>query len=304
VTRPGQGLDSHAPRLTRVVGWVIAINLAIYFVQLTVLDPADVQQLLGFQAPNLGHQWWTIATYMFVHAGVWHLVLSLYTLWLFGPRLEWRWGSGEFARYLFVCVLGGWFAHVAFVPGETPLIGASAAVLGAMLAYATFWPDEQLLLFGVLPMSVRWLVVILAGLNLVVGAAVSGAQDAPAYFAHAGGLVAGWLYLRATSTVNLGRFRQGVLPVPDEPEDVPPRAVPRGLPRSRGRERESIDDLVAKSNAMVAKRGISRTTLSEPRKQLTELDHVLDKISAHGIGSLSSEERKLLDDASRRLRDS
>lgn len=294
--------ESQEPRFTPAVQWLIAINVAIYFLQLTVLSPADVQLALGFQTRNLGHQWWTIGTYLFVHGGFWHLALNMYTLWLFGPRVEWRWGTKEFLRFYLFCGLGGWFAHLAFVPGDTLLIGASAAVFGVMLAYATLWPDEQVFVFGVVPMTVRWLVVLVGGLNLIGGISAADGKSGVAYLAHLGGLGAGWLYLRATATMNLGRLRQGVSPVPDEPDDGPPRAVPKALPRSR--TRDNIDEVVAHSNAMVAKRRVTRRVARAPQGTPTALDLVLDKISAHGIESLTTDERKLLDEASRRLRDS
>lgn len=303
VTLQAHGPDGPAPRITPAVQWLIAINVAVYFVQLTVLSPADVQAVLGFQTHNLGHQWWTIGTYMFVHGGFWHLALNLYTLWLFGPRVEWRWTTQEFLRFYLFCGLGGWFAHLAFVPGDAPLIGASAAVFGVMLAYATLWPDEQVVVFGVIPTTVRWLVVLVGALNLAGGTIAAEGQNGVAYLAHLGGLAAGWLYLRTTAAVNIGRLRQGVSPVPDEPDDVPPRAVPKALPRSRARERERIDDVVARSNAAVAKRTTIRRTAETAQPEQSAMDKVLDKISAQGLESLTGAERKLLDDASKRLRD-
>jgi membrane associated rhomboid family serine protease len=294
--------DQPAPRLTPVVQWLIAINLAVFFVQLAILKPSDVQAALGFQTRDLGHQWWTIGTYMFVHASFWHLALNIYALWLFGPRVEWKWGGAEFLRFYVFCGLGGWFAHLVLVPGDSVLIGASAAVLGVMLAYASLWPDEQLFLFGAIPTTVRWLVVFIGVLNLAGGVTMDGPQGGVAYFAHVGGLAAGWLYLRTSAAVNLDRLRQSVLPVPDEPEDVPPRAVPRALPRSRTRERDNIDDVVARSNAVVAKRTTAPRATRAPQTELTALDQLLDKISAHGLESLTPEERRLLSEESKRRR--
>jgi membrane associated rhomboid family serine protease len=294
--------EQPAPRITPVVQWLIAINLAVFFIQLAILKPADVQSALGFQTKDLGHQWWTIGTYMFVHASFWHLALNIYALWLFGPRVEWKWGGAEFLRFYLFCGLGGWFAHLALVPGDSVLIGASAAVFGVMLAYASLWPDEQLFLFGAIPTTVRWLVVFVGALNLVGGMTMAGAQGGVAYFAHLGGLAAGWLYLRTSAAVDLDRLRQGVLPVPDEPEDVPPRAVPRALPRSRTRERDNIDDVVARSNAVVAKRTTAPRATRAPQTELNALDQLLDKISAHGIESLTSDERRMLSEESKRRR--
>jgi membrane associated rhomboid family serine protease len=294
--------DEAAPRITSAVQWLIAINVAVWFLQLVFLTPSDMQSALGFQTKDLGHQWWTIGTYMFVHGGFWLLALNMYCLWLFGPRVEWKWGTREFVRFYLFCGLGGWFVHLVFVPGDSLLLGASAAVFGVMLAYASLWPDEQLFVFGVIPTTVRWLVIFVGVLNIVGGITTTGAQSGVAYLAHAGGLAAGWLYLRMTAAVNLNRLRQGVSPVPDEPEDAPPRAVPRALPRSRTHERDSIDDVVARSNAAVAKRTISPRATREPRTELTTLDQLLDKISAHGLESLTSEERRLLTEESKRRR--
>lgn len=294
--------EEPAPRITSAVQWLIAANVFVYFLQLTLLNPGDVQSALGFQTKNLGHQWWTIATYMFVHGGFWHLALNVYTLWLFGPRVEWKWGTREFVRFYLFCGLGGWFAHLAFVPGDSMLIGASAAVFGVMLAYASLWPDEQLFLFGVIPTTVRWLVIFVGALNLAAGITTPGAAGGVAYLAHAGGLAAGWLYLRMTAAVNLDRLRQGVSPVPDEPDDVPPRTVPRSLPRTRNRERDNIDDVVARSNAAVAKQAVSPRAARQPQTGLTTLDQLLDKISASGLESLTAEERRLLVEESKRRR--
>jgi len=302
VLNQDQGSGVVAPRITPVVQWLIATNVAIYFLQLTVLRSSDVQLALGFQPHNLGHQWWTIGTYMFVHGGLWHLALNMYTLWLFGPRVEWHWNSREFLRFYFFCALGGWFAHLAFVPGDLLLIGASAAVFGVMLAYATLWPDQRVFVFGVIPMTVRWLVLFVGATNLVGGMSVSEGQGGIAYLAHLGGLGAGWLYLRATAAVNIDRLRQRVLPVPDEP-DEPLRAVPKALPRSRARDRENIDDVLARSNAAAVRRSGTLRKARPVQADGSVLDQVLDKISAQGLGSLTVDEKKMLDEASKKLRD-
>ena len=296
------GPERAAPRITSAVQWLLAINIAIYFLQLTVLQASDVQRALGFQTRNLGHQWWTIGTYMFVHGGFLHLALNMYTLWLFGPRVESHWSVREFLRFYFFCGLGGWFAHLAFVPGDSLLLGASAAVFGVMLAYATLWPDHRVLVLGVLPTTVRWLVFFVGALNLLGGMATNESQGGMAFLAHLGGLGAGWLYLRATSSVNLHRLRQGVSLVPDEPDELP-RAVPRTLPRSRSRERENIDDVLARSNTAAVGRSTARHKTRPAAEDGSVLDQVLDKISALGLDSLTVEEKRLLADASKKLRD-
>ena len=301
-------IDLRSPHLTAAVQWLIVLNVAVFVVQATVFSPTDVQATLGFASRNVGHAWWTIGTYLFVHTGFWHLALNMYALWLLGPRIEAMWGSREFVRYYLFCGLGGWFAHLAFVPGDAVLLGAGAAVFGMMFAYATLWANEQVFLFGIIPTSTRWLVVFIGALNLA-GGLTAGDAAGMAYLAHLGGVAAGWLYLRTASAVNIGRLRQSVSPVPDEPDDVPPRAVPKSMPRLRGRNNlRNIDDVVAQSNATVAKRLPRRTPrATEPSVEATDannINYLLDKISAHGLGSLTTDERQLLDDESRRRRDS
>ncbi|MGH8528215.1 MAG: rhomboid family intramembrane serine protease [Gammaproteobacteria bacterium] len=106
--------DLEAPRITPAVQWLIAINVAVFFLQLTLLGATTVQQALGFSSRDLATSWWTVITYMFVHGGFLHLALNMYTLYLFGPRVERAWSGGEFTRYYILCGLGGWLFDLLF----------------------------------------------------------------------------------------------------------------------------------------------------------------------------------------------
>lgn len=294
--------EAEAPRMTRAVQWLIAINIAVFFLQITVVGSHNMIPALGFEAQDLSRSPWTIVSYMFVHSGFIHILLNMYMLFVFGPRVENAWSTAEFTKFYLVCGLGGWLLHVAFVR-DGILVGASAAVLGVTLAYATRWPDDEVLLLGVIPLKVKWMVAILAAIN-VVGGMISIGGGGVAYLAHVGGLGAAWLYLRSGSGgAALSRLRQRVSPVPDVP-DEPPRAVPRSMPRSRERRGE-IDEIVSRSSAAVARRSDRRPlpARSEKGPRSAELDSVLDKISTEGIESLTADERRLLDEMSRRLRE-
>lgn len=296
--------DVEAPRLTRAVQWLIAINVAVYFVQLTVVGDTNMLPALGFQAHRLSSAWWTIVTYMFVHAGFWHLALNMFMLYSFGPRIEHRWSAAEFTRFFILCGLGGWLFHLVFAR-DTLVVGASAAVFGVMVAYAHYWPDDEVLVFGVLPMKVKWMVAVLVGLNLISGMATAGGGAGVAYLAHLGGAAAAWLYLRSASTASrIDRVRQHVSAAPDLPDETP-RAVPRQSPRSR-EQRGGVDDIVARSSAALRRRETApespRPRVPEPATRTGDLDAVLDKISRTGMESLTSSERRLLEDRSRELR--
>ncbi len=296
-----------APWMTRGVTWLLAIILGVQFVQFTLVQPADVQAVLGFRRGDLdAGRWWSVATFPLVHGSVYLTLLNGYAFTFFGPRLERFWGTRRFLLFLGVATLAGWMLHL-FIGGDALLLGASSAAFAVLAAHALRWGGEVQPVAGGLEVRSLWLSVIVGGLILVVGlqAPVAGGL---AFTAHAGGLVASWLFTRATRVLFVERFREGVSAVPDEPpEDQPPRAIPKTLPRSRARDRqnETIDDVVARSNAAAAER--AATTRRPAGRRVApaalDIDTILDKISAHGIEHLTPDERRVLDDHSRRLRD-
>jgi len=292
--------------MTPAVQWLLAANIGVYFIQLTLFRSDAVYRALGLSADNITATWWTPLTYMFVHAGLWHLAFNMFALWMFGPRVEYSWNTRGFTYFYIWCGLGGALAHL-LLQGNASLIGASAAVSGVMLAYALRWPDEEVYLFGVIPMKTRWLVVWMVLINLAMGVASTPGGSGIAWFSHLGGLAFGWLYLRMSSFGGLDNFRRWVSPVPDEPEDAF-RAVPKVRPRNRQRsDRGEVDEVVAKSNAIVARpvrSALVPRTEDLSHRSAERLDIVLDKISKHGIESLTSEEVRLLEDMSRKLRGS
>jgi membrane associated rhomboid family serine protease len=301
--------DFDRPRITPAVQWLIAINVALFFLQSTVIDARDMQWALGFQAADIPRYWWKAVTYMFAHGGFWHLLGNMYMLWLFGTRVEHRWGTAAFARYYLLCGVGAALFQVLFVRSGV-LIGASGAVYGAMLAYAVNWPSDELLFFGVVPIKVKWLVSAYFLYDLVLGVsqATGSVGGGTAHLAHIGGLAMGAVLLFGIpSARRLERVRQRVSQTPDVPDGAAPtRAVPRALPRPT-REPE-VDDVVAKSKAAVARRPAPPTPRppAPPRPVVRagdDLDLLLDKISEHGIESLTMDERQLLEAASRRLRE-
>jgi membrane associated rhomboid family serine protease len=301
--------DEHdTPRMTRGVRVLLAINVAVLFLQWTVVSPSDAFAVLGFQDQSLQHTLWTAVTYMFVHQSFVHLALNMYALVVFGPRLEHAMGTRAFALYYLWCGLGGAMFHLLFLRSGI-LIGSSAAVFGVMFAYWQQWPRDEVALFGVAPMRAWTLVLLLVGLNLVLG--LAGASDPAAgadrltYVAHVGGLAFGWLYFHTPPATSLDRLRQRISPAPDYP-DEPPRAIPRTLPRARA-QRDEVDEIVAKSKAVAAQqRPSGRATITPVRSsreaRAAELDRVLDKISSTGLDSLSNDERAVLDEMARRLR--
>ena len=285
------------PRLTPAVQAIIAINVAVAFLQTVAFG--GLSGFLAFDPAAQPGRWWEAATYMFAHAGIWHLLVNVYALYLFGPRLEHAWGYRKFAWFYLLCGLGGVAFQLLVIHGGL-LIGASAAVFGVMTAYAMQWPEDEVYFLFVMPMRVRTLIVGLVAFNLVLGVLGIGNGTNITYFAHIGGVIAAYAYMRMAASPGMDQVRQRVAQLPDA--DEPPRAIPRNLPR---RERgDEVDDIVAKSKAIASKRVASLTPTARRREgKGDELNRVLDKISEQGIESLTTDERLVLEEMSRKLRD-
>lgn len=295
---------SRFPRLPRVVAWTVALLLAVEFLQWTVVLPSDVQALLGFRRADLElGRWWTTLTFPLVHRDLSLMLLNAYAIALFGSRLEMVWGGRRFFAFLTIAGLGSWMLQLlSGIDGL--LLGASGAAFSSLAAYAMRWGSDKHGTAGGFEISGRWLTMIVGAMILLVGLR-SGDGGGLSFMAHLGGLATAWLFVRATPVLLVERLRESVSAMPDEPpDDQPPRAVPKSLPRSRSRERETIDDVVSRTNAQAARRATPRrrakpeTPLSAPT-----IDGILDKISAEGIDCLTDEERRVLDDHSKRLRD-
>ena len=306
MANPTHYLEHDTPRLTRGVQALVAANVAILFLQWTVVSDADLFATLGFRDANLPRTLWSALTYSFAHYGFWHLAVNMFALLTFGPRLESAMGTRAFTLYYLWCGLGGAVAHLLFIRTGV-LIGASAAVLGVMYGYAQHWPDDEIALFGLIPVRAWTMVVVLAVANLAIGvtAASELGADRTLYLAHLGGVAFGWLYLRTPPAASIERLRQRISPAPDYQDEAPPRAIPRTLPRQRT-QRDEADEIVAQSKAIAAQHPAARAMVTPVRTsgeiRAAELDRVLDKISANGLESLTADERAQLDAMAKRLR--
>jgi membrane associated rhomboid family serine protease len=289
-----------SPRMTRAVQWLLALNIGVYFLQLTLFGPDAVYSALALDPARFPATWWTVVTYMFVHAWLAHLAFNMFTLWMFGPRLEHELGTRTFVWFYLWCGLGGAIAHVVFAQ-HSSVVGASGAISGVLVAYALRWPDEEVYLFGVIPMRSRWLIAAMLAMNIMFALSPGSRID---WTAHLGGMAFGWIFLRLYSMGGINRVRGWVSAVPDESEDMP-RAVPRGRPPMRDRA-DGVDEVVARSNAIILRESkpVQQVPRQEtPKEYAAKVNRVLDKISQLGIGSLTRDERRLLEEMSRKLRD-
>jgi membrane associated rhomboid family serine protease len=295
---PGRGI-------TPAVQWLIALNAIVYFIQLTSpVGTADVAAWMGLSAAEFPSHWWAIGTYMFVHAGFVHIATNMIMLWMFGPRVERAFGARAFTYFYLWCGLGGGIFHLLFEQ-HGMVIGASGAVVGVVLAYALKWPDDEVYILGVWPIRAVWLAVWTIAWNVGMAFAdLTGySSGSVAFMTHVGGLVFAWIYLHAPNSSSFDKIRRHVATVPD---DTNPQPIPKlQRPPKRRDGQPSADEAVARSNAIVKRRPQS-PMLSAPRSQprAEDVNALLDKISREGMGSLSGDERELLQEISRKLRGS
>ncbi len=149
---------------------------------------------------------WQPVTYLFLHAGFFHILFNMLALWMFGVELERLWGTRFFLKYYFLTGVGAAFTTIVLaflpMPGEinatlrySMTVGASGAIYGLLLAYALYFPDRPLFLFPIpIPIAAKYFVMILGGIALL--SSLSASQGGVANVAHLGGLAFGYVYLR------------------------------------------------------------------------------------------------------------
>lgn len=134
----------------------------------------------------------------FLHAGLAHIAMNMFGLWMFGREVERAIGSARFTLLYFASLLTASLAQLAVTTAlreQLPTLGASGAVFGLLGAFGMLYPRRTvMLMFPPIPMP-AWLFVIgYAAIELALG--VSGGQSGVAHFAHLGGLAGGLLTLR------------------------------------------------------------------------------------------------------------
>lgn len=189
--------------ITPAVRAIIIANAALFLPSFFAAE--TMQEYVGL-VPQLvlTRGWiWQIVTYAFVHADIIHLLFNMLVVWMFGVDLERRWGAAAFTKFYFVSSIGAAFTvlAVSMLPFDATVpiyrastIGASGACYGLLMAWALLFPSREILLFFVFPMQARYAVLIFGAIAFFSGLGSGGGTVA--HFAHLGGLVAGYLYLK------------------------------------------------------------------------------------------------------------
>ena len=289
--------DSYATGFTgpRLTPWVrrLMITLTAVFLALFVSDDLmhlDLRGHLMLIPSELLRQPWSLLTFPFVQLGrePWGLLFTLLTLFFFGGSLEDRWGSRGFLKFCAASAAGGavlalLLAFTTPTMARMPLAGFTGVIYGLLLALAMYWPDMEINIWGIFPVKAKWLALVTAAIGFILAV-----QSGGLGLAHLGAFGSAFLFLRSPWAPR----EWGDVPAPRKPARRQPKAVVQWAGKKDAPVAPSAPRPIA---------GPPRSARAE-RELLDDVDRILDKISAEGLSALSEEERKRLDEVSRRYR--
>ena len=293
---------SYSPRWSFTVILLI-INVAVFVLQMisyrvfppvspNTVSPTDA--LFALSVYGLKHGYiWQLLTYQFMHAGWLHLLLNGWAIFMFGREVESTLGRTKFLTLYFSSgIIGGLLQalgtilfpyHFGYTEqfGWPSVVGASAAAFGLVAAFATLYPDRMLtlLLFFIIPINMpAKALLLISTLVAIYGVAV--VHDNVAHAAHLGGILTGLIFIRYAMYWNF--------------------AWPWKRRTTRRLERETVKVSAGKYSLW---NRVEKPTEDYSTTEFIsrEVDPILEKISAHGIHSLTERERQILDAARKKM---
>ena len=194
---------AYKPQLfTDAIKILVSVNFGIYILQ-SVSGKEDVFFRLFGLVPSTfisDLMLWQPFTYMFFHApfyssvGISHILLNMLGLWVFGRELEQAWGKTKFLRYYFIIGIGsGLITYFFQMNSDNPVIGASGAVYGILLAYGVSYPNRMLYIWGLIPVRSLWLVIIMGSIAFF---GLLGNADGISHVTHISGMLIGYVLLK------------------------------------------------------------------------------------------------------------
>jgi len=276
------GLKRGYRNLPPVIRFILTANIIVFLLQ--ALGGTGLNRLLiGLFAfdphwETALTQPWRLVTYMFLHGSGFHLLFNMLWLWWMGRPVEQQLGPRTFSVIYFGSGIGGALLNVglAAILGYTHVIGASGAVFGVMVAFATLFPRTPIMLFLFPPIEARYVVAGLILFDLLF----LGASDNIARVVHLGGAGVGYILVRAhLNGVDLSSWARPFERLWTRPE--------KGK-RSESRKRSNPNMRIVRDVEIMEE------------SELDDLDEILDKISKKGYDALTSEEKQRLFELSKR----
>ncbi|MCS5651393.1 MAG: rhomboid family intramembrane serine protease [Candidatus Marinimicrobia bacterium] len=260
---PGQ--LSYKPQLfTDAIKLLVSVNLIIFFLQTISGKEHLLFDLFGLvpQAIWSDFMIWQPFTYLFFHGNIWHVLINMFVLWMFGSELENSWGRKNFIKYYFITGIGAGMVTCLFnLQSNIPVVGASGAVYGILLAYGLSFPNRTVYLYGLIPTKSIWFVIAIGIL-----AFFSSFQQMTqvSHLTHISGMAIGYVFLKRRWRLNDIWFK---------------------IRKKTLEYRIQIEDVKQSKKKVLEK----------------DIDHILDKIQKVGFKGLSDQEQNKLYNASKTL---
>jgi membrane associated rhomboid family serine protease len=281
-----------------VIKNLLIINGVVFFIQL-LFQGITFQGIPGayildhwFALNPIGNnfQVWQLITYQFMHGGFMHILLNMFALWMFGIEIENMWGSKKFLIYYLMCGVAAGISQLIFPPLfnelSAPTIGASGAIFGVLIAFGMVFPNRYIFLYFFIPIKAKYL--ILGYILLELYSVPQGGNVA--HLAHLGGALAGFIYIlldKDTNTEIKNIFRNSSFKIkkPNNPFS--------GISDSFKHKDEDVQE----AKFYEIKDEDKKEDISQE-----QIDKILDKISQSGYQNLSEKEKKILFEASKKMK--
>ena len=246
---------------------LLIINISVFVLMVLSGQRNILLQMFGLVSRDVLQEYriWQTFTYLFLHGGWIHILFNMFVLWMFGKDLEIDWGKKEFLIFYFVCGIGAGFITVlTSINSSIPVVGASGAIYGVLVAYGFTYPNRMVYLYGVFPLRVKYVVL---GFGVIAFfASLSSTHSQVSHITHLSGMIIGILYI-------LFYFRW---------KNIRLWYIKMGLKSFQIKENNQEDE---ESHIKI------------------KVDKILDKLNDQGWDGLTSKEEEFLNCASKRLYD-
>ena len=236
---------------------LVSINFGIFILQTISRSENLLFPLFGLVPKLVWSEFmiWQPVTYLFFHGGIWHVLINMFVLWMFGSELERLWGKEHFLKFYFTTGIGAGILTMLFgLNSIVPIVGASGAVYGVLLAYGITYPNRKIYLYGIIPIKSLWFVI---GVGLIAFFSSFSNASQISHLTHLSGMIIGYLILKKPVRWNELIFKL---------------------------RKKTIEYKIQKEHKV----------LSQQSNIEREIDSILDKINREGFDSLSEDEQERL----------
>ncbi len=249
---------------------ILIANLAVYL--LTWLDGYNIL-FFGAFIPSRASELWRFLSYAFVHFNFMHILFNMLMFWMFATEVCKSIGEKNFTTLYLTSAI---FASVFSLPlytlgliGNNPVVGASGALFGVMVAYAFLFPEQTILMFFIIPMKIKHAIWIFIAIDLFM----ANSGDGVAHFTHLGGVLSGYLFMLLWS------------------KNIPLKSFFVRQKKQETYSKEYFREQAKRQPSSPLEGELHKGSASAKEERLNE---ILEKINLTGLQSLTQEERDYL----------